>query len=414
MGSDDTFQGREQNTSLVCDLLVLGASFTGLELVWRLRKSRPNLHVVVVDRQARHVYIPLVHECLADRLADGDSWLDTRSELEARGAQFIHGEIVAFQPKVGEVRLADGRRIRGAAVVVALGSQLCPPQFPGREQLQAVKFGGQFEQARSALRARLCSSREASVAPQILVVGGGITGVELAGELASLGNHGTESLNAPVLTLVHSGDRLLPDQGRRAGRIAQDRLRALGVDIRLRTRLVRCDAQSATLLEAGRIESGEGRGELLLRFDLAFWAGGVRPGPIVAKLGLARTQDGWIKVSPELECDTGSVSGVRVFAAGDIARICEVRGEWPTMKRAIECLWQAKTLAKTLARLLGPNAPAHSQAKLVRHRLRRDFFHGISLGPSSLLVWGPFVVDLRSLGVGFRRWLMKLYMRRYS
>ena len=77
------------------------------------------------------------------------------------------------------------------------------------------------------------------------------------------------------------------------------------------------------------------------------------------------------------------------------------------MQRAIECLWQAKTLARNVLHRF-------ADRPLSSHRSWRDFPHGVSLGGRSLFVYGPLVIDLGPLTVEFRRFLMDLYMARYA
>ena len=82
------------------------------------------------------------------------------------------------------------------------------------------------------------------------------------------------------------------------------------------------------------------------------------------------------------------------------------------MQRAIECLWQAKVLARNLLATLG--AAEGEDPMLIPHRLREDFPHGVSVGARSLVVLGPWVLDRPGLNAWFRRWLMDRYMARYS
>ena len=103
------------------------------------------------------------------------------------------------------------------------------------------------------------------------------------------------------------------------------------------------------------------------------------------------------------------------FAIGDAPRVVSATGEWPTMQRAIECLWQAKLAARNILTLAAapPDYP-HGVPPLRPHTLREDFFHGISLGGESLVVYGKFVLDAARLNTWFRRFLMRQYFARYS
>ena len=109
------------------------------------------------------------------------------------------------------------------------------------------------------------------------------------------------------------------------------------------------------------------------------------------------------------------------FAGGDAVRIFGGAGQWETMQRAIEAIWQAKSLARNLVRSArwgrsasGDPAADGERPPLRPHATWRDFAHGVSLGERSLVVWGPLVVDLGAFNVRFRRWLMRQYIARYA
>ena len=136
---------------------------------------------------------------------------------------------------------------------------------------------------------------------------------------------------------------------------------------------------------------------------------------MLTRLGLPRTVLGYLEVGPTLQCfPTIEPTHPEIFACGDAVRVVGGTGEWPTMQRAIECLWQAKVVAHNVLALaaLGPDVP-RGRAVLRPHVLRADFPYGVSIGAHSLIAYGPLSVDLRGLGVWFRRFLMRQYFARY-
>lgn len=367
-----------------CDVLILGGSFTGIEIVRRLGRDRQGraLRIVVVDRQVEHLYIPLGHELLAKRLPMGvevGTVLASARYVDQREptTTWLRGELSGFDPSEKLATLADGRRVRGRFVVIALGSELRPPaHFPGCERLLAYKSEAEFARAQAEL----------ATPGKVLVVGGGITGVEIAGELAHAGRE---------VTLIDVAPRLLRGLSERAGRAALAALQAQKVEVLLDARLTELDATHA------RVRTHEGERELACA--IAFWAGGLQPPPIVEELGLATDHGGWLIVDPQLRC------GDDLFAGGDVARVYEspeATSHWPTMQRAIEAIFAAATIAHNiLARVRG--------GALRRHRLHRDFPHGVSIGARSLVVYGSLVIGTSRLNIWFRRFLMRQYMRRY-
>lgn len=398
-----------------CDVLILGASLLGVELVYRLRRNgrTRGLRLCVVDRQAKHAYIPLIQERITDRIAPEDSILDTCSYVESvTGDRFVHGEVVGLDVERRAVSLADGRELVGRIIVVALGSVVRPPGFLSEgPPAMSVKFGPQLDAARVEIDALAERGRGGpdGLGPRIVVVGGGISGVELAGELAVLRNR--DPSPAFELTLVQGAARLLPGLTPRAGQRAAHILERQGLDLRTDTRLTRAHPDGLTLVD----RSGGVSQTLEMETELVLWAGGLAPAPALAELELPTTDEGWLKVGPTLQPFPGRPApDGAIFAGGDAVRIVGGEGEWPTMQRAIEAIWQAKTLAKNIARFArAAEDDAEGPPPLSPHRTWFDFAHGVSLGARSLVVWGRLVLDLGGFNVAFRRWLMRQYIRRY-
>lgn len=390
------------------DVLILGASMLGVELVYQLRKrTKQTLRTLVVDRQTVHPYIPLCHERLCGRIPTKSTILETAAYVaKDEHAHFVEGEIESFDPETHVARLSDGTELRGRAVVVAVGSEVAPPDdLPGRERLLRLKSEADWERANEALNQSLRGGDDGG--SRIVVVGGGISGVELAGELAHLRRRRPPGWAWPKVSLVHAGSRLLPGLSPGAGGRVAKLLEQQAVELSLESRV--------TAVSEGAVTIDGRSGAEDLHCDLAFWTGGLRPPALLESLGLPRTDEGWLSVGPTLQCfPTATPSDPEIFAGGDVARIVGGEGEWPTMQRAIECLWQAKTLAKNVLALLAEEAKyPRGVPPLNPHALRTDFFHGVSVGKESLIVYGSLRPNLRGVSVWFRRWLMRQYLARY-
>lgn len=389
------------------DLIVLGASFAGVETLYQLwRAYDGKIRTAVVDRQRRHGYIPLVHERLCSRLTEPEATLETAAYLESLPhTQFFEDEIVSFDPETKTVALASGKTLSATMIVVALGSVLAPPPgIAGAERLDTLKFGAEFETARARLQGAL-SHVEAS--PSVVVIGGGISGAELAGELAHLAKRAPSGWRAPKVTLISQGPRLLENLSPAVARTAQRILEAQGVTVRLSTTL--------QAVEDGVVRAEGAEGPLKIAAVQAFWCGGVRPAPMLSSLGLPRTEEGWLSVGPTLQCFAGVEGGEpSIFACGDAVRVVGGDGQWPTMQRAIECLWQAKVVAKNLVRLAKHKRRDAEPPPMHPHTLRESFPYGVSLGAKSLLVVGAARLHVPSVTPWFRRFLMRQYFDRYT
>ena len=130
--------------------------------------------------------------------------------------------------------------------------------------------------------------------------------------------------------------------------------------------------------------------------------------PVVALAGLLGCEGDTQEVPDGVAHTDASTSSLEDLGEGrDAAAVVEGGRTWPTMKRAIECLWQAKVVARNVL-------AARSGRGLTRHRLREDFAHGVSIGGRSLVVYGGLVVDRPRVNTWFRRFLMRRYFARYG
>lgn len=352
---------------------------------WRGAAERK---VVVIDRVERAPYIPLLHEgllraCAARPMVEHASWIGAMP-----GVSFVKGEVVQVEPARRTVRLAGDRVYQAETLVIALGSCLAAPASVDPEgRALLLKSGAQ----RAELVARLAALPTKA---KVAVVGGGLSGVELAAQLAHEG---------PELQvhLLHGGDRLLPSLAARAGRLSYRRLRTLGVSVQLGVQVQEVMAEGLRYA----LPDGEIR---FLPADICCWAGGVSADPQLEVQDALRDDGGWLCVDSSLGLrrapDGRPFEGV--YAIGDIATLYEGAADRarPAMRRAIEAIWQAKSLARNLV--------ASSQRQKA-HSLRTRWPYGVSVGPSSLLCYRSWAVDLRGLGRWFRRWLQEQYAKRY-
>ena len=390
------------------DVIILGASYAGVEVAYQLHRQAPANppRIVVVDRDREHGYLPLVQERLLGVISAETSKVQTAAYIEGLpGARYVQGEVVGFDPDSRSVELADGTRLTARVIIVALGSVLqAPKSVVGGEVLMAHKSPEQF----AALHSVLGRILDGSIAtPRIVVIGGGISGVELAGELAALdGRSDRPWPTSPRVTLVGSQPLLVPLLGAAVGARARRLLSMQGVEVRTSSRVL--------AVGDGWVEVADDTGTSRIECALAVWAGGIEPAPILGRLGLPRTEHGWLAVGPTLQCFPGTAQP-EIFACGDAVRVVGGEGIWPTMQRAIECLWQAKLVACNALKLLGVPADYPEGIPPLRpHSLRKRFAYGVSLGRQSLVVWGPLCVSLPGINRWFRRWLMRQYLRRYA
>ena len=333
------------------DLVVLGCSFAALEFLYRRVRHYGRFTpgaCTVVEPAAVHTYLPLAHEVASGVARAVRNTYDVAAFVASIGAAWCPRAAVAVDPVRRLVYLDQNEPIAFSRLIIAVGSVAdIPGEIAGWASLFAAKNADDAVRLHSQLAPR----------HTVAVVGGGITGVEWAAELARRAR----------VRLITESDSILasfaPGIQRHAGR----RLARLGVHI---TTGQRVGARPDT--------------------DFIVWAGGVRANPMLARCGLPLTDDGHLVVDSRL----GVPGHPGIYGIGDAVR--------PSGDRAIDAIWQGTWLARHLGR------------ELDEYRAGRTFFYGISLGPGhSMIVRGRWWADT-PLFVAFRRWLRGAYYARFT
>jgi NADH dehydrogenase len=298
-------------------IVVLGAGFGGLEFCQHFH--HPDVRLTVVDSSNHHLFQPLLYQVATAGLSAPDIAQPIRSILSGRqDITVLMDTVVDF--KLGEKKVVlSEMELSYDFLVLALGgctSYFGHPEWEkcaaGLKSLQdAVRIRNQvllaFEKAEMA-----ASEEERARLMTMVVVGGGPTGVELAGAFAELARHvlradfrRIDPARARVI-LIEGTASILSHLPPDLCASAQKQLEALGVHVRLNAR-VKTITPSGVELE---------NGETILAANV-FWAAGVAATPLTKKLGVELDKAGRVKVNPDL-----SLPGhPEVFAIGDMALV---------------------------------------------------------------------------------------------
>ena len=300
-----------------CDVVVLGAGFGGLSFCQAFR--HPRARVTVVDRQNHHLFQPLLYQVATAGLSATEIAQPIRAILRDQpGTTVLMDSVVDVRLAQREVVLAE-QTLRYDYLVIALGGVTSyfghcewETYAPGLKSIDdALRIRRQillaFERAETHKDA---AARRRSMT--IVIVGGGPTGVELAGACAELARHvlrrdfrRTDPAQARVV-LIEAAPRVLGHLPEELSSKAQAQLEALGVE-------VRCGCGVRSIVE-GKLELEDGA---VIESASIIWAAGVAANPILRKLGLALDRGGRVEVGPDL-----SVPGhPEVFAIGDNALV---------------------------------------------------------------------------------------------
>ncbi len=331
-------------------VVIIGAGFGGLAAARNL--AEVPVEVTLIDRQNFTTFQPLLYQVATAGLNAADVAHPIRGLFHRqRNLRVRRGEVVGVDWARRVVLLddeADGEEPFDH-LVIALGAVATYFDVPG-----AAEHATPLYTLEDAVRVRnhvLERFEAADAEPELIdrgelnfvVVGGGPTGVEMAGALAELfavvfrRDYPTLPVGRARVVLVEALDSLLGPFHESSRRAALDRLRASQVEVRLG------EAVAEVTADHVRLASGE-----VLPTRTVIWAAGVRANPLAEKLGLPTTRGGRVEVADDL-----GVPGFEgVWAVGDVAAARDRRGERPLPQLAPVAMQSGAHVARQIGRLL--------------------------------------------------------------
>jgi NADH dehydrogenase len=309
--------------------LIIGCGFGGLWAAQGLRKAPVAL--TVIDRTNHHLFTPLLYQVATAGLSAPDISAPIRHILgRQRNATMLMAEAQRVDPARRAAVLRDGSELAYDYLVIAAGSvnhyfghDEWAAHAPGLKTLAdafeiRTRILNAYEQAE-----RASDARERAAWLTFIVIGGGATGVELAGTLAEIARHTLQGEFRRIdpgkarVVLIEGSDRVLPPYTPDLSEKARRQLERLGVTVWLGRRVTSVDAGGVTM-DAERLEA-----------KTVIWAAGVASSPLGRTLGVAVDRAGRIPVSPDL-----SVPGhPEIFVVGDLAAVEGVPGIAPAAKQ---------------------------------------------------------------------------------
>ncbi len=306
-------------------IVILGAGFAGMSLAHRLEQRR-DVDVTIVDRNDYTLFTPMLPEVASGSIEPRHIAQPLRVAL--RRAKFIIGDVTEVDLAQRAISLngtLDGapRRVAFDSLVLALGATSSTHGVPGAD---GHSFALKTVEDATALRSHIIRMLETAVstadgderrrALTFVVVGGGFTGVEAAGELRGYLRSvrrfypGIRSREIR-LVLVAGVPRLLEQLPKRFGSRAQRMFGQRKIEVLLNDDVAAVDAGGLTLKSGKRYES-----------RTIVWSAGVRPAPLIETLALEQSKHHAVVVNPDF-----SVPGHEgVWAIGDCAQIPKRRG----------------------------------------------------------------------------------------
>lgn len=326
-------------------VVIVGAGFAGLAAAQALGGT--GVRVTVIDRQNHHLFVPLLYQVATAALSPADIAQPIRKILSRhRNVDVVLGEVTGVDAGARRVRLADGGFVPYDRLILATGSS---HSYFGHDEWAAVAPGLKTLEEARLIRSRLLLAFErAETAPEpgererlltTVVVGGGPTGVEMAGAVAELARFTLArdfrriDPRSARIVLVEAGPRLLAAFPEPLSAYARAKLEELGVEV--------ITGSAVEEVDAGGVTVGGRR----LPAGTVIWGAGVAASPVGRWLGVETDKAGRVRVEADL-----SVPGFdrKVFVLGDAALAAGENGE-PLPGLAQVAAQQGRYLGQALA-----------------------------------------------------------------
>lgn len=373
-------------------VVIVGGGFGGLEAAKKL--GGENVEVALIDRKNHHTFQPLLYQVATAVLSPGEIASPIRRILHRyKNVNVILGEVVGFDIEKQVVKLGDESEIPYDYLIVAAGAR---HSYFGHDEWEDDAPGlktveDAVEIRRRVLLAFELAEREAFLTGvrkhlSFVVIGGGATGVEVAGAIAGIARTALANdfnlidTKRALVMLFEGGDRVLNTFDPKLSERAKQDLEDLGVEVYLNS--------FVTAVEPGRVKVGE----KWIHCDVAVWATGVAASPLGKMLGTETDRAGRVPVNSDLTVPNHR----NIFVIGDMASVKQQDGK-PVPGVAPAAMQMAESTAANILRDL-------------RGEARREFEYR-DRGSMATIGRNRAIAEIKGLKLtGFIAWLAWLFV----
>ncbi len=372
-------------------IVIIGAGFGGLTAARAV--ARYPVQVTLIDRKNHHTFQPLLYQVATAGISPGEIAAPIRWIVRNyRNIEVLLDEVQAVDLEHRTVQLR-ATRVAYDYLIVATGASHAyfghdewEPFAPGLKTIEDALEIRRRVLLAFELAERQAASGEGPAQLNFVVVGGGPTGVELAGTLAEISRQVLQNEFRTIdpartrILLFEGGPRVLPVYPEDLSRSAEEQLRKLGVEVHT--------SAMVTKIEPGIVHLGE----TLIPAAVILWAAGVSASPLGKRLGAPTDRAGRVLVSPDL-----SLPGhPEVFVIGDLASLKDTKGKLvPGVAPA--AMQEGRSAARNIGRDL-------------EHESRQDF-HYFDKGSLATIGRAAGVAQFGKLHIsGFIAWLAWLFV----
>lgn len=379
-------------------MVIIGGGFGGLSAAKTLRNAP--VRVTIVDRHNHHLFQPLLYQVATATLSPGDIASPIRWILRhSRNTRVLLGDVRAVDLNARRIRLEDDAAIEYDYLIVATGTS---HTYFGHDEWARYAPGLKTLEDALDIRRRILvafeqAERETDAARQqrlltFVLIGGGPTGVELAGTLAEIARQTRAEFrnidtHATRIVLVEAGPTILATFATKLRDAAKRSLQRLRVEVRENTRVTGVDV-NGVLFDGERLDAGT-----------VLWTAGVAASPLTSTLGVPRDRAGRVIVERDL-----SVPGhPEAFVIGDAAAFLDGEGHQLPGVAQVAMQGGAHAARVILERLNKPVVAGDIQPT--------PGFIYTDRGSMAIVGRGSAIADIRGLRIsGFIAWLAWLFL----
>ncbi|MUG94687.1 NAD(P)-binding protein [Scytonema sp. UIC 10036] len=383
-------------------VVIVGGGFGGLYAAKAL--GRTNVKVTLIDKRNFHLFQPLLYQVATGTVSPADISSPLRSILsKSKNTKVLLGEVTDIDPQAQEVILGE-EAIHYDSLILATGAK---HSYFGKDRWEEFAPGLKTVEDAIEMRRRIFMAFEAAekeTDPEkrrawltFVVVGGGPTGVELAGAIAELAYHTMKEdfrnidTNEAQVLLLEGLDRVLPPFASELSKQAEASLTKLGVAVHTKTLVTNIEGDILTLKQGDEFQQ--------IAAKTVLWAAGVKASPLgkllCERTGAESDRAGRVIVEPDL-----SVKGFsNIFVIGDLAHFAHQNGK-PLPGVAPVAMQEGQYVAKLIQqRMKGKTLPQFSYT---------------DMGSLAVIGQNAAVVDLGfAKFTGFVAWLFWLMVHIY-
>lgn len=384
-------------------VVIIGGGFGGLYTAKALGREK-NVKVTLIDKRNFHLFQPLLYQVATGSLSPGDIASPLRGILGShKNTKVMMAEVIDIDPEQQKVILKNDE-LSYDTLIMATGVS---HHYFGKDEWQELAPGLKTVEDALEMRRRILSSFEAAqdepdpekrlALQRFVIVGGGSTGVELAGAVAQIAHKTLRDEFQEIDTtqseiyLLQANERVLPNYSPNLSAAAENELKRLGVIVKTNTRMTGIDNNVVSLKTGERTEQ--------IHAKTILWAAGVkasRMGQVIKdRTGVELDRAGRVVVEPDL-----SVANFpNMFVIGDLANFSHQNGE-PLPGVAPVAMRQGEYMANLIKnRLVGKTMPD---------------FHYIDRGSLAVIGRNAAVVDVGFFQfTGFFAWLIWTFLHIY-